>query len=285
MDRATFLSGVTTLAAAHVLPKDAFAALEAHYGGRLGVAAIDSANGAHFGRRVTERFPMCSTFKLLVAAAVLSRVDAGREHLGRHIAYGKSDLLEYAPITRDNVHAGFLSVQALCAAAVEYSDNTAANLLLSALGGPASVTAYARSLGDTYTRLDRNEPSLNSAAPGDPRDTTTPAAMASDLQKLLTGNALSPQSRHILASWLTASKTGAGRIRAGMPNGWRVGDKTGTGSNASSNDVAVIYPPGRPPIFVAAYYTGSSATGDKRDAVLAEVGRIVSSAYASRQKR
>ena len=278
MDRAAFLSGIATLAIAPAFPKDALAQLEARYGGRLGVAAVNSANGARIGHRAGERFPMCSTFKLLAAAAVLSRVDAGREHLHRRISYGKADLLEYAPVTRSNVHKGFLTVRELCAAAVEHSDNTAANLLLRSIGGPAGVTAYARSLGDALTRLDRNEPSLNDAVAGDPRDTTTPSAMAADVQKLLTGRALSRQSRGDLQSWLFGSTTGAERIRAGIPSNWRVGDKTGSGAHATSNDVAVLYPPGRGPIVVAAYYTGSSASSDQRNDVLAEVGRIVSSA-------
>jgi beta-lactamase class A len=222
---------------------------------------------------------MCSTFKVLLVGAVLSRVDAGEEHLDRHISYEKPDLLEYAPVTRANVSLGFMTVKALCKAAIEYSDNTAANLLLRTIGGPHRVTTYARSLGDSLTRLDRNEPSLNTAVPGDERDTTTPAAMAASLQKLLTGSVLSPPSRRELESWLMGCKTGIDSIRAGVPASWRVGDKTGSGAHATTNDIAILYPPSRSPIFVTAYYTGSSASDDARHEVLAEVGRIVSSTF------
>jgi beta-lactamase class A len=279
MDRGAFLSGAATLAAVLGLPKVPLAELEARNGGRLGVAAVNSGTGARIAYRSGERFPMCSTFKALLVGAVLSRVDAGKEHLDRHISYGTPDLLEYAPVTRANVGLGFMTVQALCGAAIEYSDNTAANLLLRAIGGPDRVTMYARSLGDSLTRLDRNEPSLNTAVPGDERDTTTPAAMVASLQKLLTRNVLSPPSRRKLESWLTGCRTGTARIRAGVPAGWRVGDKTGSGAHATSNDIAVLYPPSRPPIFVTAYYTASSSQGGGRDEILAEVGRIVSSTF------
>lgn len=280
MDRAAFLSGAATFTAALGFPKAPLAELERRYGGRLGVVAVNSGTGARIAHRPGERFPMCSTFKVLLVGAVLSRVDAGKEHLDRHILYGTTDLLEYAPVTRAKVGVGFMTVRALCGAAIEYSDNTAANLLLRTIGGPPRVTTYARSLGDSVTRLDRNEPSLNAAVPGDERDTTTPGAMVVSLQKLLTGSVLSPPSRRELESWLTGCRTGTERIRAGVPAGWRVGDKTGSGARATANDIAVLYPPSRSPIFVTAYYTGSSASNDARNGVLAEVGRIVSSTLA-----
>ncbi len=280
MRRAEFVFGAAALASALGISKDPLAELELRYGGRLGVFAVNARNGAVLSRRPGERFPMCSTFKLLLVGSVLSSVDAGNERFDRHVTYSKADLLTYAPVTRANVGAGYMTVRALCAAAIEYSDNTAANLLLETVGGPKGVTAFARSLGDSVTRLDRNEPSLNDAVPGDVRDTTAPSAMAGDLQKLLTGNALSPGSRGDLKTWLIRSKTGAARIRAGVPAAWVVGNKTGSGDNATSNDVAVLYPPNRAPIFVAAYYTGSTASAAERDGVLAEVGRIVSSAFS-----
>lgn len=281
MDRASFLGG----SAAYVVARAptttlSLAGLEARYGGRLGVFALDSGTGANIRRRPNERFPMCSTFKMLLVASVLARVDARLERLDRQIAYRSSDLLAYAPVTRANVGRGSMTVGALCEAALEVSDNTAANLLLRAIGGPERVTRYARSLGDSQTRLDRNEPSLNSAMPGDARDTTTPAAMAANVRGLLTGSFLSNSSRRNLQAWLLACKTGDDRLRAGLPARWRVGDKTGSGDRATANDIAVLYPPGRPPIFVAAYYTGSSASSDARDEVLADVGRIVSSTFA-----
>ncbi len=280
MDRAAFLCGAAMLAAAPRRSKATLAELEARYGGRLGVAAVNSETGARIAHRAGERFPMCSTFKVLLVGAVLSRVEAGREHLDRHISYTEANLLRYAPVAKANLRFGFMTVRALCGAAIEYSDNTAANLLLRAIGGPDRVTAYARSLGDPLTRLDRIEPVMSAALPGDVRDTTTPAAMVANLRELLMGKTLSSTSRFKLSSWLVNCRTGTERIRAGVPAGWRVGDKTGSGDHATSNDIAVLYPPRRRPIFVAAYYTGSSGSSSARDEVLAEVGRIVSSGFA-----
>ncbi len=188
---------------------------------------------------------MCSTFKLLAAAAVLHRVDGNEEQLTRVIPYTTADLLEYAPITKEHVKEGGMTLAALCAAAVEYSDNTAANLLLQTIGGPEGFTRYARSLGDQKTRLDRLEPDLNSAVPGDERDTTTPAAMLANLRTLLLGDALSQQSRQLLDGWLAENKTGDELIRAGLPNDWKIGDKTGRGNDGATNDIAIIRPPGK----------------------------------------
>jgi beta-lactamase class A len=218
---------------------------------------------------------MCSTFKLALAGAVLARVDAGKESLERTVAYTSTDLLSYAPITRERAKEGSMTVGALCAAAVEVSDNTAANLLLRTLGGPAEFTRYLRSLGDEVTRLDRDEPTLNTNEPGDARDTTTPDAMLATMNALLLGGALSPASRLQLQAWLVASTTGAARLRAGVPPSWRVGDKTGTGANGATNDLAILWPPGRSPILIAAYSTGAKGSDDERNALLAEVARIV----------
>jgi beta-lactamase class A len=248
--------------------------LEAASGGRLGVAVLNSADGSVTGHRLNERFPMCSTFKLLLAGAVLARVDSGRERLDRNIPIAQSDILPYAPITGKRVGAS-LSVAALSAAAVTLSDNTAANLLLTAVGGPAAVTAFARSLGDQVTRLDRTEPDLNTALPNDPRDTTTPSAMANDLHALMLGKALKPGSRALLSDWLTHCTTGAARLRAGIPADWAEGDKTGTGANNTANDVAILTPPGRPPLFVAVYLTGTHLTPTQSDQTIAAVGRAL----------
>jgi beta-lactamase class A len=275
MQRAEFLTGSGAAVAALALPRSPFAKLEALHGGRLGVFAIDAANGRRIAHRAHERFPMCSTFKVLAVGAVLQRVDAGAERLYRHVPYTKNDLLEYAPVTTQHLRNGFMTVQGLCEAAIEYSDNTAANLLLASLGGPAAVTKFARSIGDEVTRLDRTEPSLNTAIPGDLRDTTTPAAIARDLQTLLTGSVLSHASRQSLESWLLACRTGTDCLRAGLPSSWHVGDKTGSGANGTRNDLAAAWPPKGAPIFVSAYYTGSPASTAQRNAVLAEVGRIV----------
>jgi beta-lactamase class A len=261
-------------------PAAALDALETRAGGRLGVAALDTATGRRVVHRSNERFAMCSTFKLLAVAAVLHRVDTGKDRLDRPISYGQADLLEYAPIARAHVDEGAMTVGALCAAAISWSDNTAANLLLATLGGPAGVTRYARSLGDPVTRLDRTEPTANTAIPGDPRDTTTPAAMLTDLKALTLGGALSQASRTRLITWLANYRTLVPRIPAGLPAGWTSANKMGTGSNGTANDVAIVWPPGRAPILMAVYYTGSTAPAADRDAVIADVARIVSGSLA-----
>ena len=196
---------------------------------------------------------MCSTFKLLAVAAVLARVDRGAEQLDRRVVFGKEAVLAYAPESSHRVGAPGLTVAELCQAAIIVSDNTAANLLLASLGGPGAVTGCARSLGDTVTRLDRIEPELNITSPGDARDTTSPAAMLADLQVLLLGDALSPASRGQLLEWLRATTTGSELLRAGMPAGWPVGDKSGSGAHHEINDIAIIWPPQRKPLLVTAY--------------------------------
>ncbi len=252
-------------------------ALESRSGGRLGVAALDTRTGAAFGHRPDERFPMCSTFKALAAGLVLSRVDRGLERLDRRVAYGKAALLPTSPVTEKHVGAG-MTIGELCAAAVTRSDNAAANLLLDSFGGPPALTAFLRTLGDPVTRLDRREPELNEARPSDPRDTTSPQAMLGSVRALALGTALSPASRQRLVDWLVANQTGGRRLRAGLPPGWRVGDKTGSDGRTTTNDVAVIWPPGRPPLLIVAYLTGAAVDDDARNATIAEVARIVVSA-------
>lgn len=256
------------------------AALEKKNGGRLGVAVMSSKGRSLFVARENERFAMCSTFKALLGAAVLARVDAQRESLGRAITYQESDLLEYAPITKDNLRAGSMTIAELNAASIQYSDNTAANLLLDTIGGPAALTAFLRSIGDKTTRLDRNEPSLNTNLAGDDRDTTTPAAMAASLQKLLFGAALSGVSKEQFKAWLFGNTTGDTRLKAGFDSNWLIGDKTGTCSNGATNDVAIVFPRGLQAFTVAVFYTGSEAAGEVRNAVLAEVARITANALA-----
>jgi beta-lactamase class A len=218
---------------------------------------------------------MCSTFKFLAAAAVLKRVDEKKEKLERFVPYDAKDILEYAPVTREHLKAGGMTLGALCEAAIEQSDNTAGNLLLNAIGGPAGLTNFVRTLGDPVTRLDRIEPELNSAIPGDERDTTTPAAICSDMQRLLLSETLSEASRHRLEDWLHRNETGAPMIRAGVPKNWIVGDKTGRGANGATNDIAIIRPPGRAPILLAIYTVGSTATANDREGAIAEVAKIV----------
>jgi beta-lactamase class A len=247
--------------------------LERQSGGRLGVYVLDTANGKQFGHRAGERFAMCSTFKLLAVAAVLSKVDRGAEQLDRVIKFGKSDLSPHSPLTEQHADGKGMALEDLCEAAVTQSDNTAANLILASLGGPSAITAYARSIGDTYTRLDRNEPDLNQALPGDPRDTTTPQAYTNDLRKLVLGTTLSPSSSKLLTKWLVGNQTGDERLRAGLPRIWRIGDKTGTGDRGTSNDIAIAWPQGRPPILIAVFLTGSRKSRDFQNATIAAVGK------------
>jgi beta-lactamase class A len=251
------------------------AAIEARIGGRIGVSALDTGNSRRLDYRQDERFPMCSTFKFLAAAAVLKRVDEKQEKLERFVPYGAKEILEYAPVTKEHLKDGGMTLDALCVAAIEQSDNTAGNLLLNAIGGPVGLTNFVRTFGDRVTRLDRIEPELNSAIPGDERDTTTPAAICSDMQRLLLGDALSETSRRQLEDWLHHNETGAPMIRAGVPKNWIIGDKTGRGSNGATNDIAIMRPPGRAPILLAIYSVGSTATPDDRAAAIAEVARLV----------
>lgn len=251
----------------------ALAALDARHGGRLGVAFLDSGSGRLLTHRGDERFALCSTFKWLLAAQVLAEVDAGRESPDRRIRYGAEALVPWSPVTEKHVGHG-LTVADLCEATITLSDNAAANLLLAEHGGPAALTAWLRATGDATTRLDRIEPALNEATPGDPRDTTTPGAMAATLRRVLLGDVLSPASRAQLVDWLVGNRTGGARLRAGLP-GWRVGDKTGSSGTHVSNDVGIAWPPGGgAPVLVAAYYAESRADAAQRDAVIAEVGRL-----------
>lgn len=258
---------------------DRIGAIEQGLGGRIGIAAIDTGNGQRIEYRGAERFPMCSTFKFLLAAAVLQKVDDNEEQLDRQISYRASDLLDWAPVTKEHVEDGSMTLEALCAAAIEYSDNTAANLLLQRIGGPVKLTECLRSLGDGVTRLDRTEPSLNSAIEGDERDTTSPDSMLSDLNVILLDDRLSKDSRQRLEAWLTGNTLGTKRLRAGLPLAWRIGDKTGTGENGARGDIAIVRPPNRAPILVAVYLIGSARPRADLDAAFAEIGRIIAAVF------
>ena len=249
--------------------------IERGSGGRLGVAILDTASGSRARHRADERFPMCSTFKLLAAAALLKRVDEGRTRLDERIIFEPFSIVPYSPITEKRVSGHGMPLGEICEAAVTLSDNTAGNLLLASIGGPPGFTAFARTLGDAMTRLDRVEPDLNEATPGDPRDTTTPMAMLGNIQKLVLGDALSAPSKALLTKWMLGCKTCDTRLRAGLPAGWKTGDKTGTGERGSTNDVGVIWPPGRAPIIVTVYLTGTTASTDRRNSAIAAVGRAV----------
>lgn len=284
MHRRTLLQGALLGALTFVLPPARsrvtnadrvvarLAELERRRGGRLGVALFDSHGGRHADYRGDERFLLCSTFKLLLVSAVLTRVDHRAERLDRRIVFGNDAVLDYAPVTRHQVGPPGMTVAALCKAAITLSDNTAANLLLASVGGPAALTRYARGLGDPVTRLDRTEPSLN--VPDGERDTTTPRAMLADLRRVLLGDALTAVSCRRLRGWMQACRTGTHSLRAGLPSAWRSGDKTGQGAHVN-NDIAVVWPPQRKPLLVTAYYANVSADADARKSVLAEVGRIV----------
>jgi beta-lactamase class A len=262
------------LAKAHSALKE----IETSTGGRLGVATLDSGGTLAIDYNADQRFAMCSTFKFLAAAATLKRVDDKADHLDRIVSYGEADLLEYAPVTRRHVEDGGMMLAALCAAAIEYSDNTAANLLLREMGGPPALTRFARAIGDPVTRLDRTEPTLNEAKPGDDRDTTSPAAMLADMRKILLGDVLRPDSRGQLDAWLAANTTGGKRLRAGLPPDWAVGDKTGTG-NGAFGDIAIIRPPGRQPILATVYIAESKLSAADRDKPFADIGEVIADLY------
>ena len=215
--------------------------IEAAVGGRVGVFALDTGSGRTLAHRQDERFAMCSTFKWTLVAAILVRVDRGECSLDERVRYGRGDLLEHAPVTTAHLAHGGMTVEALALAAITVSDNTATNLLLGKVGGPAGLTGMFRQLGDPVTRLDRNEPTLNEHAPGDPRDTTSPRAMVGLMRQVLCGDVLSRTARERLLGWLRACETGTNRLRAGLPRGWTVGDKTGTGRRSAVNDVAIAF--------------------------------------------
>ncbi|MCI2243201.1 class A beta-lactamase [Xanthomonas sp. PPL568] len=289
LTRRRFLQGVgmgaSLLAVAAVQAKTAqnpaqtlqqrLAEIERRSGGRLGVSLLDGSGATLGGQRQDERFPLCSTFKFLLAGAVLQRVDRGELALERRLPVRKADLLAYAPVSKRHV-GGALSVAELCQAAMIYSDNTAANLLLPLVGDPPGVTRFLRALGDAQTRLDRNEPSMNDVVAGDPRDTTTPAAMAATMRTLLLGEALQPASRQRLIGWMRDNRTGNDCLRAGLPADWRIGDKTGSNGTDTRNDIAIVWAPGRAtPLLLTAYLNGATVDSAARDAALKAVAQAV----------
>ncbi len=247
------------------------------HGGRVGVS-LTSGSGdenGNFNIQSEELFAMCSVFKWVLAAAILQAVDQGKLKVAQEISYTKADLLEYAPVTEMHVAKGKMTIGDLCSAAVSVSDNTAANLLLPLIGGPAGLTAFVRALGDTVTRFDRNEPTLNDVTNKDERDTTTPAAMTQLLKTVFTGTVLKPASLSLLKDWMVATTTGKNRISAGVPAGYVVGHKTGT-AHTHANDVAVIWPGAdRPPMFLSIFTTGGTLDDAGRDKVIADLTRVI----------
>jgi beta-lactamase class A len=271
---APFASAGAGLARASVPDAGAeLAALERSAGGRLGVFARDTGNGRQVRHRAEERFPVCSTFKVILAGAILQRAAATPGLLEQHVSYTRQDLVAYSPVTEKHVADG-MTVAQLCAAAIQYSDNGAANLLMRRIGGPAAVTEFARSIGNPSFRLDRWETELNTAIPGDPRDTSTPAAMAASLQALALDNALPAAQRSQLQAWLRGNTTGAARIQAGMPAGWQIGDKTGSGDYGTTNDIAVLWSPAGAPIVIAVYFTQAAPDAKWSNETIASAARI-----------
>lgn len=259
--------------------EEKLAELEASSSGRLGVFALNTANNQSIQYRAEERFPMHSTSKAIVAAAILKQSMTDNLLLQQKITYSKEDLanLGYIPITQQHIASG-MTIQELCAAAM-LSDDGAMNFLMKQLGGPSAVTAFARSIGDQTFRLDRYEPELNSA-PGDIRDTTTPAAMADSLQRLTLGDALGQPQRAQFQTWLKDNTTGDRRIRAGVPKGWVVGDKTGGANYGTTNDIGVIWPPNCAPIVVTIFYTETAIDAPRREDIVAKTTQILVDEFA-----
>lgn len=279
LNRRTLFSAIPALIAwpalARVAP-DALVAYERDTGGRIGLYAENLTTGLRISWRANERFVICSTFKASLAAMILARVDHGQDQLVQMISYGPEDVPDwYAPVAKKNLAKGVMSVADMCEAAVEYSDNTCANLLLARVGGPSALTAFWRSIGDAVTRLDHNEPILNRSPPGDPHDTTTPAAMAADLRRLLLGKALSASSRKRLTGWMLDCKTGDERLRAGIPKTWRIADKTGNNGKDAAGDIAVAWPKPDAPVLICAYTQGGLPTAPRLARVFADIGRMV----------
>ncbi|WP_137388011.1 class A beta-lactamase [Rhodoligotrophos defluvii] len=252
--------------------------IEKRLGGRLGAVVIDTATGRQWSRRANERFPLNSTFKAFACAATLARVDAGEEDLTKSITFDAKDLVTYSPVTEKRVGGKGMTLFELCDATMSMSDNSAANMVLGSLGGPQGLTSFMRSIGDDVTRLDRWETELNEATPGDLRDTTTPKAIAASFQNLLVGDVLSPRSRQQLEDWLIGNEVSGPMLRAGLPAGWRIGDRTGAGGHGSRSIVAVIWPPRRDPqkpVIAAIYMTEVQASMQDRNAAFAELGRAL----------
>ncbi|HEY0012245.1 MAG TPA: class A beta-lactamase [Allosphingosinicella sp.] len=267
---------------ARIVAPDRFEAIRASLGAgaRIGVAAIDTGNGAQLVHDPLGRYAMASTFKLPLAAAVLDAADEGRLRLSEEIEFAPGPPLPNSPVVSGHLERGRLPVETLAAAIVEVSDNSAANLLLRRIGGPEAFTRFVRAHGDPVTRLDRYETELNANLPGDPRDTTSPAAMAGLVRRLVLGDGLDGDAQQRLRRWLRASVPGADRLRAGLPADWRFGHKTGTGANGAVNDVGIAWPPGRPPIVIASYQDGGTAEMPARAEAHAAVARLVAASFA-----
>lgn len=262
----------TPSASASPVPVRALDRLEDRYHARLGVYALDLGTGRTVAHRADARFAYASTYKALCAGVLLRR-DSDAQ-LDRVISYRAADLVDYSPITSKHVGTG-MSLRDLIAAALRYSDNTAANLLLNQLGGPDGLQRALRRLGDDTTHADRTEPTVNSAVPGDIRDTSTPRTLGTDLRRFVLGDLLTGPRRALLTNWLVHNTTGGPYIRAGVPASWRVGDKTGNGDYGTRNDIAIAWPPSGGPVVIAILSDRGSANADSEDDLIADATRAV----------
>ena len=256
-----------------LIPRFSFEVISLQVDGDLGVSVLDTETGRASGWDETSTYPLNSTFKFLLAGAVLQRVDRGQERLDRQIAVRSSDIVAWSPIAKEAV-GGNMSLRSLCEAAMTRSDNAATNLLLRSVGGPEALTATLRNMGDPVTRIDRYETEMNDVPPGDLRDSSTPSQMLKTMETLLLGNILTARSKEQLAAWMIANTTGGARIRAGVPSGWTVGDRTGTGPRGETATIAAIYPPNRKPLLMTVYIRGSSRNRDAQESTHAELARI-----------
>ncbi|WP_322069089.1 class A beta-lactamase [Paraburkholderia bannensis] len=266
------LAGAAFAPSAFAQTASPLAEIERRNSGRLGFYAIDTGSGRTLEHRADERFLMCSTFKGMLAAQILARIDAGKEQMDRLVHYTAQDLIFTSPVTKANVALGALPVHTLCQAIVEQSDNTAAILLMRSVGGPAALTQFMREIGDGVTRSDRYEPDSNRYS--GVLDTTTPQAIATAARKVLLGDVLRPQSRAQLERWMIDCKPGLNRLRAVLPAQWQAADRPGTSVEEQTNDYALVRPPGRAPLLVAAYYDAPGVSMEAREAVLREAGKV-----------
>ncbi len=266
------LAGAALAPSAFAQNTSPLADIERRNSGRLGFYAIDTGSGRTLEHRADERFLMCSTFKGMLAAQILARIDAGKEQMDRLVHYTAQDLIFTSPVTKANVALGALPVHTLCQAIIEQSDNTAAILLMRSVGGPAALTQFMREIGDDVTRSDRYEPDSNRYS--GVLDTTTPQAIATAARKVLLGDVLRPQSRAQLERWMIDCKPGLNRLRAVLPAQWQAADRPGTSVEEQTNDYALVRPPGRAPLLVAAYYDAPGVSMEAREAVLREAGKV-----------
>lgn len=246
---------------------------------RIGFAVFDAKDNSMRNYRGNERFPINSTHKVLSCAALLANVDHGHSTLGDKVSFDQSKLVDYSPVTKDRIQPKTMTLGELCAAAVIYSDNTAANLVFDHIGGPQGLTTFLREMNDLVTRSDRTEPTLNEAVPGDLRDTSTPISMSHTIAKLVLGDTLSATSKTQLGQWMKDDKVADALLRSVLPAGWIIGDKTGAGGYGSRSIVAVVWPPKRQPLVISIYITQTKASMARSNQAIARIGSAIFSQY------